>query len=102
MKLFAEMRDKHREWTRTIEQIKALPWREFLDKANSRNLWKAARYMQSRVNYANIPLLIFRQSKFTENKEKASVLMESFPNLAEPNLGNYDSAERRDPLETNH
>jgi hypothetical protein len=58
MHLLMKMRNKRREWTRTIERAKASHWKEFLDKARSGSLWEAARYMKPGDNYANIPPLV--------------------------------------------
>ncbi|KAF4233525.1 hypothetical protein CNMCM6805_009182 [Aspergillus fumigatiaffinis] len=54
--LFQDMRQKRREWTRTIEKAKATHWKEFLD-AKEGHLWKAATYMRLRDQYSNIPTL---------------------------------------------
>ncbi|KAI9035202.1 reverse transcriptase family protein [Aspergillus affinis] len=55
--LFNNMRQKRREWTRTIEKVKATHWKEFLGKAQEGHLWKTATYMRPRDPYTNIPPL---------------------------------------------
>jgi hypothetical protein len=35
MEIFAEMKEKRRKWTRTIERVKATHWKEFLDTARA-------------------------------------------------------------------
>jgi ribonuclease HI len=85
--LFAEMRTKRREWTRTIEKTKSAHWNEFLDAASSGTLWKAAAYLGPRDDYANIPPLMVGEREIAQNAEKAQVLLESFfPRTAEPTL----------------
>src|ERR1700712_2277321 len=83
--LFTEMSTKRRVWTRTIGKVKATHWKEFLDTASAGNLWKAAKYMGPRDNYANIPPLIVGEHEIAENNEKAQILLESFfPKMADP------------------
>jgi hypothetical protein len=67
MTLFVEMRTMRREWTRTIEKAKVAHWKTFLDTASSGNLWKAAAYIGSRDNYANIPLLKVGNREVVDN-----------------------------------
>lgn len=77
--LFAEMQKARRGWTRSIEKAKAKHWKEFLDQASSGNLlWKAARYAGPADTYATIPPLKVTDTEYTDNNDKARVLMESF------------------------
>ncbi|EED11836.1 polymerase, putative [Talaromyces stipitatus ATCC 10500] len=79
------MRQKRREWTRTIEKAKAAHWKEFLDKAQEGHLWKAAIYMRPRDSYTNIPPLKVGSEEVTENNAKARVFLEIFfPKMADP------------------
>jgi hypothetical protein len=48
------MREKRREWIRTIEQAKVRYWKEFLDSVGSGHLWKTVRYIKFRDRFANI------------------------------------------------
>ncbi|EED11824.1 reverse transcriptase, putative [Talaromyces stipitatus ATCC 10500] len=85
--LFNDMRHKRREWTRTIEKVKAAHWKEFLDKAQEGHLWKAATYMRPRDPYTNIPPLKVGSEEITENDAKARVLLETFfPKMADPEI----------------
>lgn len=72
--LFNDMRQKRREWTRTIEKVKATHWKEFLDKAQEGHLWKAATYMRPRDSHTNIPPLKVGSEEVTANDAKARVL----------------------------
>jgi ribonuclease HI len=82
--LFQNMRQKRREWTRTIEKAKATHWKEFLDKAGEGHLWKAATYMRPRDQYSNIPTLNVGEEEVTNNEDKAKAFLEAFfPKTAE-------------------
>ena len=78
------MRRKRREWTRTVEKVKATHWKEFLDKAQEGHLWKAATYMRPRDHYTNIPALKVGSEEVTENQDKAKAFLEAFfPKMAD-------------------
>ncbi|THC88360.1 hypothetical protein EYZ11_012191 [Aspergillus tanneri] len=82
--LFQNMRQKRREWTRTIEKAKATHWREFLDKAGEGHLWKAATYMRPRDAYLSVPTLKVDTEEVTDNQEKAEAFLETFfPKMAD-------------------
>ncbi len=82
--LFQNMRQKRREWTRTIEKAKTMHWREFLDKAREGDLWKAATYMQPQDTYSNIPALKVGEEEITDNRDKAKAFREAFfPKMAD-------------------
>lgn len=83
---FSEMRIKRRAWTRMIETVKAAHWKDFLDQANSRTVWRTKPYLERRDDYANIPALKSGDREVTDNEDKARVLMESFfpPNEPPP------------------
>jgi ribonuclease HI len=82
--LFSEMRIKRRAWTRTVEKVKAAHWKDFLDQANSRTVWHATPYLERQDDYANIPPLKVGDHEFTDNQDKARVLMETFFPSTEP------------------
>ncbi|KEY84146.1 hypothetical protein BA78_6132, partial [Aspergillus fumigatus] len=69
--LFQDMRQKRREWTRTVEKAKATHWKQFLDEAKEGQLWKAATYMRPRESYASIPSLKVGAGEISDNKDKA-------------------------------
>jgi hypothetical protein len=77
--LYAEMKTKRREWTRTIEKAKAAHWKDFLDAASAGTLWKAAAYLGPRENYANMPTLKTesRKSRIARRKPKCSLIASS-------------------------
>jgi hypothetical protein len=78
------MRQKRREWTRTIEKVKATHWKEFLDTAQEGYLWKAATYMRPRDSYTNIPPLKIGSEEITENDAKARIFLGTFfPKMAD-------------------
>lgn len=86
--LFADMRQKRRDWTRTIEKTKSAHWKEFLDNAGEGHLWKAATYMKPRDSFSAIPPLKVASEEFADNKDKARVFMESFfPKMADAQNG---------------
>ena len=72
------MRQKRQEWTRTVENVKATHWKEFLDKAQEGHLWKTATYMCPRDPYTNIPALKMGSEEVTENQDKAKAFLEAF------------------------
>lgn len=79
------MRQKRREWTRTVEKAKATHWKQFLDEAKEGQLWKAATYMRPRESYASIPSLKVGAGEVSDNKDKAKAFCEAFfPKMAEP------------------
>jgi hypothetical protein len=83
--LHNNMRLKRREWTRTIEKVKAAHWKEFLDKAQEGDLWRAATYMRPRDPHTSIPALRVGSREVTENEAKAKVFLEAFfPKMADP------------------
>lgn len=83
--LFQDMRQKRREWTRTVEKAKATHWKQFLDEAKEGQLWKAATYMRPRESYASIPSLKVGAGEISDNKDKAKAFCEAFfPKKAEP------------------
>ncbi|EED11833.1 polymerase, putative [Talaromyces stipitatus ATCC 10500] len=85
--LFNDMRQKRREWTRTIEKLSVFVGRErFYKKGPKRaTLWKAAIYMRPRDSYTNIPPLKVGSEEVTENNAKARVFLEIFfPKMADP------------------
>jgi Endonuclease-reverse transcriptase/Reverse transcriptase (RNA-dependent DNA polymerase) len=83
--LFEDMRRKRRMWTRTIEKAKLTHWREFLDKASERYLWKAATYVSPRDSYGIIPALKTDSEEISDNHDKARVFRETFfPQMVEP------------------
>jgi hypothetical protein len=85
MALFTEMRLKRRAWTRAIEKAKATHWREFLDNAAKRHLWKAASYINSQESYGNIPPLKAATGDVSDNRDKAKLLIDTFfPKIADP------------------
>ena len=85
MGLFSEMRTKRREWTRLVEKVKNAHWKDFLDQANSRTVWKTTPYIETRDKHANIPPLRTDDTELTENHDKARLLMETFfPPMATP------------------
>lgn len=85
LSLFEDMRRKRRMWTRTIEKAKSTHWREFLDKASERHLWKAASYMSPRDSYGNVPALKVDSEEVSDNHDKARVFRETFfPQMIEP------------------
>ena len=84
--LFTEMHSQRREWTRTIEKAKASHWREFLDQASSRTVWKATPYLERTNNYACIPALKVGDNEYADNAGKAQALLASFfPTTVPPN-----------------
>ena len=84
MSLFEDMRRKRR-WTMTIEKAKSTHWREFLDKASERHLWKAATYMGPRASYGSIPALRVDSEEVSDNHNKARIFRETFfPQMTEP------------------
>jgi ribonuclease HI len=76
--LLRDMRWKRRMWTRTIEKAKSTHWREFLDKASERVLWKAASYIGPRDSYGNVPALKTDSGEVSDNLDKARVFREAF------------------------
>ena len=85
MQLFTDMHSKRRQWTRTIEKAKASHWREFLDKASSRTVWKATPYLKRQDNYACIPALRVGDDDYVDNAGKAQALLECFfPTTVQP------------------
>lgn len=69
-RLLEEMRTRRREWTRAIERAKATHWKEFLDKASYKTLWKATTCLGPRDNYTRIPPLKIGETEFPETKIK--------------------------------
>ncbi|KAJ8147384.1 hypothetical protein LV165_008823 [Aspergillus fumigatus] len=68
--LFQDMRQKRREWTRTVEKAKATHWKQFLDEAKEGQL---------------IPSLKVGAGEISDNKDKAKAFCEAFfPKKAEP------------------
>jgi hypothetical protein len=68
------------------EKAKSAHWKEFLDQASERYLWKAASYMGPRDSYGNIPTLKADSKEVSDNHDKARVFRETFfPKMAEPN-----------------
>jgi hypothetical protein len=97
-----EMREKRREWTRTIVRAKITHLKEFLDNVGSGNLWKAAMYMGPRDSFANIPSLKVGPTEFPDNGDKARILMESFfPKMADLN-SETSITERGNPMGTDY
>jgi hypothetical protein len=84
MALFTEMRLKRRAWTRAIEKAKATHWREFLDNAAKRHLWKAASYINSQESYGNIPPLKAATGDVSDNRDKAKLLIDTLPQDSRP------------------
>lgn len=85
MQLFADMHSKRRQWTRTIEKAKASHWREFLDKASTRTVWKATPYLKRQDKYARIPALKVGDNEYVDNAGKAQALLECFfPTTVQP------------------
>ncbi|CEL11943.1 Putative Reverse transcriptase [Aspergillus calidoustus] len=83
--LHNNMRLKRREWTRTIEKVKAAHWKEFLDKAQEGDLWRAATYMRPRDPHTSIPALRVGSREVTKNEAKAKAFLEAFfPKMADP------------------
>lgn len=83
--LFHEMQQKRRTWTRTIEKVKKLHWKQFLDEAGEGMLWKAATYMKPREAWGYVPVLHVGSQELAENEDKAAAFMDSFfPKMDEP------------------
>ena len=78
MYFFEDMRQKRREWTRTIEKAKTSHWKTFLNEAGEGNLWKAATYMKPRDSWGCTPALKVGDKELADNKEKAQAFMDSF------------------------
>jgi hypothetical protein len=53
-------------------------WKDFLNKASLRTMWKATPYLGPRDNYTNIPVLKVGYIEFLDNQDKARVLIEYF------------------------
>lgn len=75
---FQAMRQKRREWTRTIEKTKTSHWRRFLDEAGEGKLWKAATYMKPRKTWGCTPKLRAGSEEITENEDKAKAFLDAF------------------------
>ena len=74
-----------RKWTRTIEKAKASHWREFLDQASSRTVWKTTPYLERQDSYASIPALKAGDNEYVDNAEKAEAFLECFfPTTTQP------------------
>ncbi|CEL10491.1 Putative Reverse transcriptase [Aspergillus calidoustus] len=59
-------------------------WKEFLDRAREGHLWKAAKYMQPRDTYSNVPTLKVGTEEITDNRDKAKAFRETFfPRMAD-------------------
>ena len=78
MQMFTEMQSKRRKWTRIIEKAKVSHWRDFLDQASSRTVWKATPYLERQNNCACIPALRVGDNEYADNVGKAQALMECF------------------------
>ena len=76
MFFFEDMRQKRREWARTIEKAKNSHWKTFLNEAGEVNLWKA--YMKPRDSWDCTPALKVGNREVADNKEKAQAFMDSF------------------------
>ena len=86
MEFFSEMHDIWRAWTCTIEKVKAAHWKNFLDQASYQTVWEATPYLESRENYVHISPLKVVDAGYTDNHDKACVLMEAFFPATEPQL----------------
>jgi hypothetical protein len=85
MRIFDDMRERRRAWTRTIEKAKISHWKQFLDEAGEGRLWKAATYMKPRDSWGCIPTLRVGDREVADNREKAQAFMDSFfPTMAPP------------------
>jgi ribonuclease HI len=94
------MRQKRREWTRTVEKAKATHWKQFLDEAKEGQLWKAATYMRPRESYASIPSLKVGEEELSDNEDKAKAFREAFfPKMAEAEEENIAPAPVEIPWE---
>ncbi|KAI2867039.1 hypothetical protein CBS11852_11467 [Aspergillus niger] len=76
--LSEDMRQKRRTWTRAIEKAKTAHWKQFLDRAGERRLWKAATYMRPRESWSSVPALKVDNRSVTGNQEKAEAFMNTF------------------------
>lgn len=94
--LFQAMQQKRRTWTRTIEKAKKSHWKQFLDRAGERMLWKAATYMKPRDACGSVPALHVDNKKLVENEDKAQAFLDAFfPNMDEPD----EDSSSQTPLE---
>jgi hypothetical protein len=85
MRIFDDMRERRRAWTRTIEKAKISHWKRFHDEAGEGRNWKAATYMKLRDSWGCIPTLSVGDREVTDNGEKAQAFMDSFfPTMAPP------------------
>ena len=75
---FEAMQQKRRAWTRTIEKTKASHWRQFLDEAGERKLWKAATYMKPRETWGCTPTLRAGSEDIIQNEDKAKAFLDMF------------------------
>lgn len=73
-----ELACRARVASRTIENAKAVHWKDLLDQASTQTVWKTTPYSGRQDEYTNIPPLQIGNQDITDNQEKAEVLMRTF------------------------